>query len=69
MAPTMINVDTAPKVESLIAELRELSEEEQRSLAAAVLQDRKLEAFVEELDDHLNCERSADEGSLELFTP
>jgi hypothetical protein len=65
----MINVETAPKVESLIAEMRELSEEEQRSLAGAVLQDRKLEAFVEELDDHLSCERSSAEGSLELFTP
>ena len=65
----MINVETAPKVESLIAELRELSEEEQRSLAGAVLQDRKLEAFVEELEDHLSCESSAAEGSLELFTP
>ena len=68
MSLIIINVDTAPKVENLIAELRELSEEEQRSLAAAVLQDRKLEAFVEELDDHLSCERSAAEGSLERFT-
>jgi len=65
----MINVETAPKLESLMAEMRELSEEEQRTLAGAVLQDRKLEAFVEELDDHLSCERSAEEGSLELFTP
>jgi hypothetical protein len=65
----MINVETAPKVESLIAEMRQLSEEEQRTLAGAVLQEEKLEAFVEELDDHLNCERSAAEGSLELFTP
>ncbi|HEY3582154.1 MAG TPA: hypothetical protein VGK82_16475 [Pyrinomonadaceae bacterium] len=65
----MINADTAPKVENFIAEMRELSEAEQRSLAAAVLQDRKLEAFVEELDDHLSCERSSAEGSLELFTP
>ena len=48
--------------------MRELSEEEQRSLAGVVLQDRKLEAFVEELDDHLSCETEA-EGSLELFTP
>jgi hypothetical protein len=65
----MINLETAPKVESLIAQLRELSEEEQRTLAGAVLQDSKLEAFVEELEDHLNCERSESEGSLELFTP
>jgi hypothetical protein len=65
----MINIETAPKVESLIAEMRQLSEEEQRSLAGAVLQDRQLEAFVEELDDHLNCEKATAEGSLELFTP
>ena len=65
----MINLETAPKIESLIAGLRELSEEEQRTLAGAVLQDRKLEAFVEEIEDHLSCERSEAEGSLELFTP
>ena len=65
----MINIETVPKVESLIAEMRQLSEEEQRSLAGAVLEDRQLEAFVEELDDHLNCEKATAEGSLELFTP
>ena len=65
----MINLETAPKLESLIAELRELSEEEQRTLAGAVLQEQKLEAFIEELEDHLSCEQSAAEGSLELFTP
>jgi hypothetical protein len=65
----MIKVETAPSVESLIAEMRQLSEEEQRTLAGAVLQERKLEAFVEELDDHLNCERSSSEGSPELFKP
>ena len=64
----MIHLET-PKVESLIAEMQQLSEEEQRTLAGAVLQDRKLEAFVEELEDHLSCERSAGEESLELFTP
>src|SRR5689334_9445850 len=63
----MINVETVPKLESLLAELRELSEEEQRALAGAVLQDRKLEAFVEELEDHLRCESAAAEGSLELL--
>jgi hypothetical protein len=49
--------------------MRQLSEEEQRTLAGAVLQDRKLEAFVEELDDHLSCERSSAEASAELFQP
>lgn len=65
----MSKVEIAPSVESLIAEMRELSEEQQRTLAGAILQDRKLEAFVEELDDHLSCERSAEEGRTELFTP
>ena len=66
----MIKVETAPRVENLIAEMRQLSEEEQRTLAGAVLQERKLEAFVEELDDHLSCERSSSsEESAELFQP
>ena len=65
----MIKVETAPRVESLIAEMRQLSEEEQRTLAGAVLQERKLEPFVEELDDHLSCERSSSEASAELFQP
>lgn len=65
----MIKVETAPRVESLIAEMRQLSEEEQRTLAGAVLQERKLEAFVEELDDHLSCERASSEESADLFQP
>ena len=65
----MIKLETAPSIESLIAEMRQLSDEEQRTLAGAVLQDRKLEAFVEELDDHLSCERSSSEGPAELFKP
>jgi len=65
----MIKVETTPSIESLVAEMRQLSEEEQRVLAGAVLQDRKLEAFVEELDDHLSCEKAGAEGSAELFTP
>ena len=64
----MNDVKNAEKIESIVAQMHELSEQEQRSLAGTVLQDRKLEAFVEELDDHLSCERAA-EGSLELFTP
>ena len=64
----MTDVEKAEKIESVAARMRELSEEEQRSLAGVVLQNRKLEAFVEELDDHLSCETEA-EGSLELFTP
>lgn len=63
----MSTVNAARSIERLVAELHQLSEAEQRELAAAVLQDRKLEAFVEELEDHLSCERAAAEGSAEPF--
>ena len=46
----MSRVKTLPNVESIVAEIQHLSDEEQRALAAAVLQDRDLEAFVEELE-------------------
>ena len=65
----MSSVDTAPTVKNLIAEMRQLSQEEQRNLASAVLGERNLEAFVEELEDQLNCERAATEGSPEKFNP
>ena len=65
----MIKVETAPNVENLVAEMRQLSEAEQRALASAVLQERSLEPFVEELEDHLTCERSSAEGSAEPFRP
>ena len=65
----MIKVETAPTVDNLIAEMRQLSEDEQRTLAGAVLQERSLEPFVEELEDHLSCERSSAEGSAKLFKP
>ena len=68
-AGRMIKLETTSSVESVVAEMRKLSEEEQRSLAAAVLQDRKLEPFVEELEDHLSCERSEADGPAELFIP
>ena len=63
----MSNVKTASSVENIIDEMRQLSQHEQRALAAAVLEDRKLEAFVEELEDHLSCERASTEGPTELF--
>jgi hypothetical protein len=65
----MIKVEPTTSFENLVAEMRQLSDEEQRALAGAVLQDRKLEAFVEEIEDHLNCERTEAEGPAELFTP
>ena len=64
----MSSVETAPTVKNLIAEMRQLSQEEQRSLASAVLSDRTLEAFVEELEDQLSCERAGTEGKPEKFT-
>lgn len=63
----MSKVQTAPHIRSIIDGMQQLSEEEQRALAAVILEDRKLEAFVEELEDHLSCERAAEEGPPELF--
>ena len=62
----MSKVKTAPNIESIIDRMQQLSEEEQRALAAVVLEDQKLEAFVEELEDHLSCERAAEEQATEL---
>ena len=64
----MSTVKTSPSVESIVAEIQQLSDEEQRTLAAAVLQDPLLEPFVEELEDQLSCENAVAEGSAELFT-
>jgi hypothetical protein len=64
----MSSVETAPTIKNLVAEMRQLSQEEQRSLASAVLGERNLEAFVEELEDQLSCERATDEPP-EQFTP
>jgi hypothetical protein len=63
----MSRVKSAPNIEGIIDEMNELSEDEQRALAAAILADQKLEAFVEELEDHLSCERAAAEGPAESF--
>ena len=63
----MATVKSVPRIERIVDELHQLSEDELRKLAAAVLEDRKLEVFVEELEDHLSCEKAAAEGSPELF--
>ena len=63
----MSNVKTTSSVENLIDEMHQLSDDEQRALAGAILEDRKLEAFVEELEDHLSCEKASTEGPTELF--
>ena len=60
-------MNTQRKIQDIVDEMLQLSENEQRALAAAVVEDRKLEAFVEELEDHLSSERAAEEGSAEPF--
>lgn len=65
----MSTVEIAATVKNLIAEMRQLTQEEQRSLASAVLGEQTLEAFVEELEDQLSCERATTEGNPEQFTP
>jgi hypothetical protein len=63
----MSKVKAASSIENIIDEMHQLSEDEQRSLAGVILEDRKLEAFVEELEDHLSCEKASTEGPTELF--
>lgn len=65
----MSSLKTASTVKDLIAEMSQLSPKDQRSLASAVLKERTLEAFVEELEDQLSCERAVTEGGPEQFTP
>lgn len=64
----MSSIKTAPTVENLVDKMRQLSEAEQRSLANAVLKERTLEAFVEEIEDQLSCERTTEEMP-EQFNP
>ena len=54
-------------VEQVAESIGVLSEKDQRQLAALVLRDRKLEPFVEELEDSLACERAAEENGAEPF--
>ena len=65
---TMSRVRTAPTIQNIIEDMHGLSEGDQRALDAAIIDDRKLEAFVEELEDHLGCEAAAEEDSEELFS-
>jgi hypothetical protein len=65
----MSSLKNAPTVKDLITDMRHLSQEDQQRLASAVLSERTLEAFVEEIDDQLSCERATTEGSPEEFTP
>jgi hypothetical protein len=63
----MAKLETLPTLEQILDDIDRLSNQEQRVLAAAVLKDRRLEAFVEELDDQLDCEKAAEEGPPEPF--
>lgn len=65
----MSKVETALNVEQILEGMRQLSDEEKRALASTVLSDPTLEAFVEELDDSLTCERAVNEGPPEPFHP
>jgi len=63
----MAKLEIPLTVEQILDNLHQLSDQELRILAAAVVNDRRLEAFVEELDDTLDCEKAAQEGSPEPF--
>ncbi len=63
----MATLETTLSLEQLLDNMRRLSDEEKRALAAAVLNDRQLEAFVEELDDQLACEKATEEGPPQPF--
>ena len=65
----MSKVETALSLDQILEGMRQLSAEEKRTLAAIVLSDPELEDFVEEFDDHLTCERKANEGPPEPFNP
>ena len=58
-------IETPPTLEEILDGIRELSDQEQRKLAAAAAADRKLEPFLEELEDILVCERATEEGPAE----
>ncbi len=46
----MSQAKTAPSIENILEEMHQLSEDEQRVLAVAILEDRKLEVLVEEME-------------------
>jgi hypothetical protein len=65
----MRKIEIVLTVEQIAESIRQLSDQDQRKLAAMVLQDRNLEAFVEELEDSLACERALEEGPAEPLSP
>lgn len=64
----MLKIKTALTVEQIVESIGRLSEDDQRRLAALALENRALEAFIEELEDILACERAAEESPVEPFT-
>lgn len=65
----MAKLETALSIEQILEGMRQLSDQEKRALASTVLVDPSFEAFVEEIDDTLACERAANEGPPEPFSP
>jgi hypothetical protein len=65
----MSKVETALSLEQILEGMRQLSEQEKRALASSILLDPSFEAFVEEVDDTLACERAVNEGPSEPFSP
>ena len=65
----MAKLETALSLEQILDGMRQLNDEEKRTLASIVVSDPRLEAFVEELDDNLTCERAVNEGLPEPFSP
>lgn len=65
----MAKLETALTLDQILESMRQLSEQEKRALASIVLSDPRLEAFVEELDDILACERAVNEAPPEPFSP
>jgi CHASE3 domain sensor protein len=65
----MTKLETALSLEQILEGMRQLSDDEKRALASIILLDPSFEAFVEEVDDTLACERAATEGPPEPFSP
>lgn len=63
----MGKLEIALSLKQILEGMSQLSDQEQRTLASVILADPRLEAFVEELDDNLTCERALNEGSPEPF--
>lgn len=65
----MARLETLLTLEHILEGMRQRSDNEKRALASTVLSDPSLEAFVEELDDNLMCERAINDAPPELFAP